>query len=57
VNTFGFLEGTFSFSIHLMLAVLAVVWAMTHFDFVHLPVDLGVVFVKPGKPKNDTLLA
>jgi hypothetical protein len=34
-----------------------VVWAMTHFDFVCLLVDLRVVFAKPGKPKDDILLA
>jgi hypothetical protein len=56
-NAFGLLEGTLAFSIRLMLTGSAVVWAMTHFDFVHLPVDFRVVFVKPGKPKDDILLA
>jgi hypothetical protein len=56
-NTFSLLEGTFAFSICLMLAGSAMVWAMTHFDFVRLPVDFRVVFVKPGKPKDDILFA
>jgi hypothetical protein len=56
-NTFGLLEGVFAFGIHLMLTGLAVVWATIHFDFVHLPVNLGVVFVKSGKPQDDILLA
>jgi hypothetical protein len=56
-NTFSLLEDAFAFSIHLVLAGSAVVWAMTHFDFVHLPVDLRVVFTKPGKPEDDILLA
>jgi hypothetical protein len=33
------------------------VWATTHFDFIRLPVDFGVVFVKPGQPEDDILLA
>jgi hypothetical protein len=40
-----------------MLTGSAIVWAMTHLDFVHLPVDFVVVFAKPGKPKDDILLA
>jgi hypothetical protein len=56
-TTFGLLEGAFAFSICFVLAGSAVVWATTHFDFVHLPVYLGVVFAKPGKPKDDILLA
>jgi hypothetical protein len=57
VNTFGFLEGTFAFGICLVLTGLAVVWATTHFDFVCLPVDFGVVFMKPGQLEDDILLA
>jgi hypothetical protein len=57
VNTFSLLEGAFAFSICLMLAGLAMVWATTHFDFIHLLVDFGVVFMKPGKPEDDILLA
>jgi hypothetical protein len=56
-NAFGLLEGTFAFSICLMLTGSAMVWAMTHFDFICLPVDFRVVFMKPGKPKDDILLA
>jgi hypothetical protein len=57
VNTFHFLERCFLFSIRLILTGAAVVWAMTHLDFVHLPVDFGVVFVKPVKSENDVLIA
>jgi hypothetical protein len=56
-NTFGLLEGAPAFGIHLMLTDSAMVWAMTYFDFVHLPVDFRVVFTKPGQPKDDILLA
>jgi hypothetical protein len=57
MNTFSLLEGTFAFGICLMLAGSAIVWATTHFDFVRLLVDFEVVFMKPGKPEDDILLA
>jgi hypothetical protein len=57
MNTFSLVEGTFAFGICLMLAGSAMVWAMTYFDFVHLPVDFRVVFMKPGKPEDDILFA
>jgi hypothetical protein len=57
MNTFSLLEGTFAFGICLMLAGSAIVWATTHFDFVCLLVDFEVVFMKPGKPEDDILLA
>jgi hypothetical protein len=56
-NTFRFFERCFSFGIRLVLTGAAVVWAMTHLDFVCLPVNFGVMFVKPVKSENDVLLA
>jgi hypothetical protein len=57
VNAFSFLEHHFSFNVCLVQAGVAVVWAMTHLDFVCLPIDFGVVFVKPIESENNVLLA
>jgi hypothetical protein len=56
-NTFSLLEGTLVFGIRLVLTGLVMVWATTHFDFICLLVDFGVVFMKPRLPEDNILLA
>jgi hypothetical protein len=50
-------EHEFTLFIQLVFTGVAVVWALTHFYNVGLPVNLRVVFTKPSQTKDDILLA
>jgi hypothetical protein len=39
-----------------MLTGTTVIWASAHLDLCCLPIDFGVMFVKPGKAEDDVLL-
>lgn len=54
-NTCGLSKAYLSLLIDFMLTGATLIWAVAHLDFGSLPVDLGVVFTKPGEAEDDVL--